>query len=62
MSLNKMKTPKEDLTSDELMRWALTIPIYSLEGRSFVSIKGKNYLLYDIEKALIKGKGVKAIA
>ena len=50
-----------ELTNKELREEVLKIPFYYLSDRTFIRIKGRDYLLKDIEKALIKGKGVKPI-
>ena len=48
-----------DLSNKELNIEVLKL--IGIEGRTFIDIKGKDYLLIDIENALIKGIGVNCL-
>lgn len=51
-----------ELTIQEIRNWMETLPgVSCFEGRSFVTINGNDYLLIDIENALIKGTKVRSI-
>ena len=51
---------KQILAYEDLREWVLRNPLigFLLEGRSFIEINGKDYLIKDIEEALVKGKGI----
>ncbi len=55
-----MKT-EFDLSIEEVRDFCLGLVGVSLSGRSFIKIKGKDYLIIDIENALIKNTGINAI-